>query len=126
MYTLMLTLLFRYLPDAEIRWKDVVVGAAVTAVLFGAGKFLIGIYLGRGSIGTNYGTAASLALIMVWVYYSSMILLLGAEFTQAWASEFGAPVRPDAGSVRVVRQVHRVGEPRGADPGTVNPRRRAM
>ncbi len=108
MYVLIFSLIFMYLPDARIRWRDVLVGAAVTAVLFAVGRFFFGLYLGRGDPGSIYGTAASIVLIMIWVYYSSMILLVGAEFTQAWAREFGAPVVPDAGAIRVVREEKRI------------------
>ena len=88
--------LFKYLPDAEIRWKDVWVGALVTAVLFTIGKSLIGLYLAHAEPGSAFGAAGSLALILIWVYYSSLIVLVGAEFTQAWAEEVGEGVEADA------------------------------
>lgn len=81
--------LFKYLPDAEITWKDVGVGALVTAVLFTIGKSLIGLYLAHASPGSAFGAAGSLALILIWVYYSSLIVLVGAEFTQVWAEKVG-------------------------------------
>ena len=87
--------LFKYLPDAEVSWRDVAVGAAVTAVLFTIGKSLIGIYLGQAEPGSAFGAAGSLALILVWVYYSALIVLVGAEFTQAWAEETGRGIEPD-------------------------------
>lgn len=114
MYVLIFSLIFMYLPDARIRWRDVLVGAAFTAVLFAVGRSLFGFYLGQSDPGSDYGTAASIVLIMIWVYYSSMILLVGAEFTQAWAREFGAPVVPDSGAIRVVRQEKRIDSPSSA------------
>ena len=74
--------MFKVLPDAEIAWKDVWPGAVVTAVLFVLGKFLIGFYLGRSNPGEAFGAAGALALILAWIYYSSLILLFGAEFTE--------------------------------------------
>lgn len=93
--------MFKVLPDAEIAWKDVWVGALVTAVLFLVGKFLIGLYLGRSDPGAAFGAAGSLAVMLVWIYYSSMILLFGAEFTQTWTERRGGGIRPEPGAVRV-------------------------
>ena len=93
--------LFKILPDAEIAWRDVWAGAIATAVLFVIGKFVIGLYLGQSKPGDSFGAASALAIILVWVYYAGMILLFGAEFTQAWASERGRGVRPEEGAVRV-------------------------
>jgi membrane protein len=76
-------LLFKYLPDVKVAWKNVWLGALVTASLFTVGKFLFGLYLGSGTIGTTYGAAGSVVIILLWAYYASMIFLLGAEFTQA-------------------------------------------
>ena len=80
------------------------VGAAVTALLFVVGKFLIGFYLGRSNPGQAFGAAGSLAVLFVWVYYSSMILLFGAEFTQAWVERNGGSIAPERGAVRVVEE----------------------
>ncbi|MGB3544295.1 YihY/virulence factor BrkB family protein [Rubrivirga sp.] len=88
--------LFKYLPDAEISWKDVAVGAVVTGILFTIGKSLIGVYLAHASPGSAFGAAGSLALILIWVYYSSLIVLVGAEFTQAWSEKVGKGIDPDA------------------------------
>jgi membrane protein len=93
--------MFRYLPDAVIEWRDVWVGAAATGVLFVVGKFLIGLYIGRSDPGSAYGAAGSLAVILLWVYYASIILLLGAEFTQVWARRRGAGIRAEPGAVLV-------------------------
>lgn len=100
--------MFKVLPDAVISWKDVWVGAIFTALLFVIGKFLLGFYLGRSNPGEAFGAAGSLALLLLWIYYSSMILLLGAEFTQAWAQERGAGIVPEEGAVRVVEDKRHV------------------
>lgn len=97
--TVLFAALFKVLPDAEIGWRDVWVGAAVTALLFVAGKFLIGFYLGRSDPGSVFGAAGSLAVILVWIYYSAMILLLGAEFTQVWTTQAGRQIAPSEGAV---------------------------
>jgi membrane protein len=83
--TVLFAMIFKFLPDVSLRWRDVWFGAAVTAVLFTLGKFLIGLYLGRASIGSAYGAAGSVVVLMVWVYYSSLILFFGAELTQVRA-----------------------------------------
>jgi membrane protein len=92
--TALFAMIYKFLPDVQIRWRDVWIGAALTAVLFTAGKFLIGLYLGRSSVGSTYGAAGSIITILLWVYYSSLILFLGAEFTQVYASERGSGVVP--------------------------------
>jgi membrane protein len=83
------TLLFKYVPDAEIRWRDVWLGGLVTAVFFTVGKTAIGYYLGQASVGSAYGAAGSMVVLLVWVYYSALIVFFGAEFTQAWATQHG-------------------------------------
>jgi membrane protein len=93
--TLLFAVLYKYLPDAKIPWRDVWVGALVSAVLFTLGKFAIGFYLGHASVGSAYGAAGSLVVLLVWVYYSSLIFFFGAEFTQAWAKHTH-PVQPKA------------------------------
>jgi membrane protein len=82
-------MIFKILPDINIKWKDVWVGALVTAVLFVLGKFLIGLYLGSSTLGSTYGAAGSLVIFLLWVYYSAQILFLGAEFTRVYVDEFG-------------------------------------
>ena len=94
--SLLFALIYKYLPDAKIRWKDVWVGAIITALLFTFGKFLIGLYLGRGSFGSAYGAAGSLIVFLAWVFYSAQILLFGAEFTQVYARKYGRKISPDA------------------------------
>ncbi|HET9984992.1 MAG TPA: YihY/virulence factor BrkB family protein [Longimicrobiales bacterium] len=100
--TLLFALMYKYLPDAEVAWRDVWVGALATAFLFTVGKYLIGLYLAHSNPGRSFGAAASVILILVWVYYSANILFFGAEFTEVWASERGAGIRPKRGAVRIV------------------------
>ncbi len=92
--TLMFAVIYKYLPDAKIAWSDVWVGAAATALLFTIGKFAIGWYMGRSTIGSTYGAAGSLAVLLIWVYYSAQILFFGAEFTQVYANQYGSHVVP--------------------------------
>ena len=94
--SLLFALIYKYLPDAKIAWKDVWVGAIITALLFTFGKFLIGLYLGRGSLGSTYGAAGSLIVFLAWVFYSAQILLFGAEFTQVYSRKYGRKIRPDS------------------------------
>jgi membrane protein len=93
-------MIFKVLPDAKIRWRDVWVGAALTAFLFLLGKWALGLYLASGTAASAYGAASSLITLLLWIYYSSQILLFGAEFTQVYANEFGCPVEPDDYAVR--------------------------
>ena len=92
--TALFALIFKVLPDAHISWRDVWVGAALTAVLFTIGKFAIELYLGKSHVGSTYGAAGSLVLVLVWVYYSAQILLYGAEFTQVYAHWMGHQIQP--------------------------------
>jgi membrane protein len=87
--TFVFALLYKYVPDAAIGWRDVWLGGLITAVLFTLGKTAIGVYLGQASVGSAYGAAGSLVVLLVWVYYSALILFFGAEFTQAWATRHG-------------------------------------
>jgi membrane protein len=91
---LLFAMLFKFLPDVKLKWGDVARGAAATAVLFSAGKFALGAYIGRGAVGSAYGAAGSLAIVLIWVYYSAQILLFGAEFTQVYARRHGSWVVP--------------------------------
>jgi membrane protein len=88
--TAMFAMIFKLLPDARIEWRDVWLGAAVTALLFTIGKSLIGIYLGRAGVTSVYGAAGSLVLVLLWVYYSSQLLFLGAEFTEVYSRRYGS------------------------------------
>lgn len=100
--------IYKVLPDAKIAWRDTVVGAAFTAFLFVVGKFLLGFYLGRNDPGSAFGAAGSLALMLVWIYYASMIVLFGAEFTEAWSRRYGKGIVPEEGAVKVEIKTHRV------------------
>ena len=91
---LLFAAIFRIIPDAYIAWRDVWVGALVTAVLFTIGKFLIGLYLGKTSFGSAYGAAGSLVIVLLWVNYSAQVLFFGAEFTKVYACRFGGRMRP--------------------------------
>ncbi len=88
--TMLFAMLYRFLPDTEVPWQDVWIGAGITALLFVISKTLIGLYLGQSSIGSAYGPGGSLVLILVWVYYASLVLLFGAEFTEAYAHRYGS------------------------------------
>jgi membrane protein len=88
--TLLFALLFRYVPDEQVTWKDVWIGAAGTALLFDIGKLLIGFYIGKSSVGSMFGAAGSIVVILAWVYYSSQLVLLGAEFTHVYATHRGS------------------------------------
>ncbi|MCZ7664609.1 MAG: YihY/virulence factor BrkB family protein [Thermoleophilia bacterium] len=104
LFTLLFALTFKILPDAIIRWRDVWVGAGVTAALFATGNLLIGLYLGHSTAGSSYGAAGSLVVLLIWIYYSAQIVLFGAEFTQVYARRHGVRIRPDSKSVRVRRK----------------------
>ncbi len=101
-------MIYKYLPDVQIRWKDVWIGAAVSAALFTSGKYLLGVYIGQTATASAFGAAGSLVILLIWVYYSALISFLGAEFTQVYARRYG---------VRIVPETHakRVGEKSDAD-----------
>ena len=103
-------MIFNILPDVTIKWRDVWVGAGMTAILFTIGKFLIGLYLGRSVLGTTYGAAGSVIVFMVWIYYSTQIFLLGAEFTQVYARYMGSSVTLKKGRRKPVETVKAVVE----------------
>lgn len=100
--TVLFAAMYKVVPDAKIAWRDVWIGAVATALLFVAGKFGIGLYLGQSDPGQAFGAASSLAVLLIWIYYSGLILLFGAEFTQRWAESRGRGVVPEAGAVRIV------------------------
>ena len=93
--TVLIAMMFKYLPDAEIEWRDTWLGSLITAALFIVGKQVIGLYLGQTTVASSFGAAASVVIFMVWVYYAALILLFGAEITQAVAARRGAIVRAD-------------------------------
>lgn len=102
--TLLFAMIFRFLPDAKIAWGDVWLGAALTAVMFEGGKFLIGLYLGHSGVASAYGAAGSLAVLLVWLYYSGQIFLFGVEFTKVYANKFGSRIVPADNAVPVTRE----------------------
>lgn len=107
-------MIFKLLPDARVAWSDVWTGAALTALFFTIGKFAIGLYLGKSDVGTAYGAAGSLVIVLIWVYYSSQILLFGAEFTQVYANRVGARIVPSENAI--------VADPEKArEPGSIRP-----
>lgn len=93
--TLIFAVIFKVLPDADIMWKDVTAGAFTTALLFMIGKLGISFYISKSNVGSTFGTAGSLVILLVWVYYSSIILYFGAEFTKAWSVNYGLPIKPN-------------------------------
>jgi membrane protein len=96
--TLLFAAIYRVLPDADVAWRDVWLGASVTALLFTIGKFVLGLYLANA--GNSYGAVGSVVVFLLWVYYSAQILFMGAEFTQVYARRFGRGIQPDADAVR--------------------------
>lgn len=104
--TVLFALMYRVIPDVRIAWRDVFTGAAVTALLFTLGKFLLGLYLGRASVSSPYGAAGSLVVFILWVYYSAQILFLGAEFTQVYATTLGSRILPDEDAVSTTSASH--------------------
>jgi membrane protein len=107
--TLLFAMIYRFLPDVRIAWRDVWVGAAATSLLFTIGKFLIGLYLGRSSVASVFGAAGSLVIVLLWIYYSTQILFFGAEMTQVYARHRGSQIVPDKDAVKV-REVKEVVE----------------
>ncbi len=107
-------MMFKVLPDAKVAWRDVWIGAALTALLFTIGKFAIGLYLGKSDVGSAYGAAGSLVIILVWVYYSAQILLFGAEFTQVYANKAGESIVPSENAM--VADPEKAKEPGASDP----------
>ncbi len=120
MITLLFGAIYKILPDRRLRFRDVAVGAAVTALLFTIGKTLIGWYIGGTGIASTYGAAGSLMVVLVWVFYSTQIFLLGAEFTKTWAGLKGSPEALAAGA----RPPEEVGQPRARRPRRERRRRR--
>ncbi len=97
--TLLFAAIYKVLPDVKISWRDVWMGAAVTALLFTIGKFALGLYLGNSSVASGYGAAGSFVLLLLWIYYSAQILLFGAEFTQVYARTYGSKIEPSKNAI---------------------------
>jgi membrane protein len=102
--SLLFAIIFKVLPDGKIKWKDAFIGASFTSILFIIGKAAIGFYLGRANLGATYGTAASVIIILTWVYYTSLILYFGAEFTKSYALEYGGGIIPDDTAVFIIKR----------------------
>lgn len=102
--TVLFTVIFKLLPDAKIKWKDAFIGAGFTALLFLLGKFAIGYYLAKSNMGITFGAAASIVIIISWVYYSSLILYFGAEFTKVYARETGGGIVPKETAVFIIKR----------------------
>jgi membrane protein len=111
MITLIFAMIFKLLPDARIRWRDVWVGAFITTLLFVLGRLLIGLYLTNSDFNDTYGAAGSLVAVLMWVYYSSVILLLGAQFTQTYSKRYGKIIVPTSNAVRVIEKEVHPGDP---------------
>jgi membrane protein len=99
--TILFASIYKFLPDVAVAWRDVWVGAAATALLFTIGEFLVAVYIGQGTVGSPYGAAGSLVVLLVWVYYSAQILFFGAEFTKVYAKSYGSGLRPESDAVPV-------------------------
>jgi len=108
--TLLFSIIYKVLPDAKIHWRDTLIGAGFTGILFLLGKFGIGFYLGNSQLGNTYGAAASVIVILLWVYYSALILYFGAEFTKEWAMNRGRGIMPNETAVLIekveVKELH--------------------
>ncbi len=96
--TVLFAMIYKLLPDVRLKWSDVWIGAAATSALFSIGKFAIGLYIGNGAVASGYGAVGSLAVFLIWIYFSSQAFLLGAEFTRAYARTFGSHVSPKPGA----------------------------
>jgi len=103
--TILFSIIFKTLPDGSIGWKDTLIGSSVTSVLFMIGKFAIGYYIGSSTIGSIYGAAGSVIIILVWVYYSAIILYFGAEFTKVYALSYGKKIIPNDYAVEIKKEI---------------------
>jgi membrane protein len=121
--TLLFAMIYVVLPDVKIAWKDVLVGAATTAFLFTIGRTLLSIYLGSAAISSTFGAASSLAVLLVWIYYSAQVFFLGAEFTQVYARKYGSEIVPTANAISVANRLPSANELR--TPTRDRPRRRS-
>jgi membrane protein len=112
--TALFALILKFLPDGRVEWRDAWVGGVLTSILFTIGKTALAFYLGKAAPGSVYGAAGSLVLIVLWLYYASLILLIGAEFTKVWAAAHSREIQPEPGAVRVVTETRR--EDGGREP----------
>jgi len=101
--TVLFGLIYKFLPDVKITWSDVLIGAAMTSLLFSIGRYGLGLYLGNSSFGSTYGAAGSLVIILAWVYYAAQILFFGAEFTQVYARRYGSQIIPDKNAIPITQ-----------------------
>ncbi|MFD1757240.1 YihY/virulence factor BrkB family protein [Rufibacter sediminis] len=116
--TFLFALIYKFLPDAKIRWGDVWVGSLVTSLLFALGKSIIGLYLGNSNFASIYGAAGSVIVVLTWVFYTSQIIFLGAQFTLVYARRYGANIYPSTYAVRVVNKEEEIGHaPLNDEPG---------
>jgi len=122
---LLFAVMFKYLPNARVAWGDVALGGLFTALLFMVGETLIGLYLGRTNVGSAFGAAGSLVVVLVWVYYSSMILFFGAEFTKAYATLYGSRIVPDP-DARPVAEADRAQQGMTRRGGSTHPSQRGV
>ena len=111
-------LMFKYLPDAKIKWRMVGVGGVITSVLFGIGKFLLGFYFGEAEPGSTYGAAGSVVLVLLWVSYSALILFFGAQFTYVYAKRYGYTIEPSDYAVRYVQKIKEIPKPKPNEVGS--------
>ncbi|TDB64467.1 YihY/virulence factor BrkB family protein [Arundinibacter roseus] len=109
--TTLFAVIFKVLPDGDLRWKECFVGAGFTAILFAIGKFLISFYIGNSDLGATYGASASIIILLSWVYYSSIILYFGAEFTKVYANSDGEVIVPSGHAVMIIKQESEVDKP---------------
>jgi membrane protein len=124
--TLLFAMIFKFLPDVEIAWRDVWVGAVVTTTLFMIGKVLIGLYLGNSGVASTYGAAGSLVVLLLWIYYSTQILFFGAELTQVYAARYGSRIEPSEHAVKVEKvKVEKGKEPVAEPPAEAERGRRS-
>ncbi len=103
---MLFAMIYKYLPDVQIEWRDVWIGALVTSILFNGGKYLISIYLGHAAMGSAFGAAGSFAVLLVWIYYSALISFFGAEFTQVYARRHGRQIKPEGHAKSVGKGSH--------------------
>src|SRR5918995_2429063 len=102
--SLLFAAMFKVLPDAKVAWRSALIGGLVTGSLFVLGKYLIGLYIGNSNSGEAYGAAGSLIVMLLWIYYSGLIVLFGAEFTETWAEKRGEGIEPEPGAIRVKQE----------------------